>query len=129
VPPDHPLADEQRVDLRQLSDEPFVDFPPGTAARAQSDEAFAAAGVRREVAFEVTTVDFIARLIRQGLCIGLLPAAFVAELPGLPILQLRDAPARMEHLIWSRFSPSPVAAAFLSALGISAAESGSSPDL
>ncbi|MEV1243205.1 LysR family transcriptional regulator [Nonomuraea sp. NPDC050022] len=123
VAPDHPLADEQRVDLRQLADEPFVDFPPGTAARAQSDEAFAAAGVRREVAFEVTTVDFITRLVRQGLGIGMLPAAFVAELADLPVLQLRDAPARMEHLIWSRFSPSPVAAAFLSALGISAAES------
>ncbi|MEU7985948.1 LysR family transcriptional regulator [Streptosporangium canum] len=127
VAPDHPLADEERVDLHQLSDEPFVDFPPGTAARAQSDEAFAAAGVRREVAFEVTTVDFITRLIRQGLGIGMLPAAFVAELPDLPVLQLRDAPARMEYLIWSRFPPSPVAAAFLSALGVSAAESSESP--
>ncbi|MEV6157527.1 LysR substrate-binding domain-containing protein, partial [Nonomuraea sp. NPDC052129] len=128
VAPDHPLADEQCVDLHQLADEPFVDFPLGTAARAQSDEAFAAAGVRREVAFEVTTVDFITRLVRQGLGIGMLPAAFVAELADLPVLQLRDAPARMEHLIWSRFSPSPVAAAFLSALGISAAESASSPE-
>ncbi|MBT2233519.1 LysR substrate-binding domain-containing protein [Nonomuraea sp. NEAU-A123] len=81
-----------------------------------------AAAVRREVAFEVTTVDFMARLIRQGLGIGMLPAAFVSELPDLPVLQLRDAPARMEHLIWSRFPPSPAAAAFLSALGISAAE-------
>ncbi|MGW3365555.1 LysR family transcriptional regulator [Streptosporangium canum] len=127
VAPDHPLADEERVDLHQLSDEPFVDFPPGTAARAQTDEAFAAAGVRREVAFEVTTVDFIARLIRQGLGIGMLPAAFVSALPDLPVLQLRDAPARMEYLIWSRFPPSPVAAAFLSALGVSAAESSKSP--
>ncbi|MEV0391220.1 LysR substrate-binding domain-containing protein [Nonomuraea sp. NPDC050643] len=128
VAPDHPLAGRDRVDLGELSDEPFVDFPPGTAARAQSDEAFTAAGVRREVAFEVTTVDFIARLIRQGLGVGLLPAAFVSELPDLPVLRLRDAPARMEHLIWSRFAPSPVAAAFLATLGIPAAESSRSPD-
>ncbi|MET7460776.1 LysR family transcriptional regulator [Nonomuraea sp. NPDC005501] len=128
VPPGHPLADRERVDLRQLSDEPFVDFPPGTAARAQSDEAFVAAGVRREVAFEVTSVDFIARLIRQGLGIGMLPAAFVSQLPDLPVLRLRDAPARMEHLIWSRFPPSPAAAAFLSGLGVPAAESSGSPD-
>ncbi|MEV0194962.1 LysR family transcriptional regulator [Nonomuraea sp. NPDC050691] len=128
VAPDHPLADEERVDLRRLSDDPFVDFPPGTAARAQTDEAFAAAGVRREVAFEVTTVDFIARLIRQGLGIGMMPAAFVSELPGLPVLHIRDAPARMEHLIWSRFAPSPVAAAFLATLGVSAAECSGAPD-
>ncbi|GAA2298997.1 LysR family transcriptional regulator [Nonomuraea roseoviolacea subsp. roseoviolacea] len=127
VAPGHPLAEEKRVDLRRLADEPFVDFPPGTAARAQTDEAFAASGVRREVAFEVTTVDFIARLIRQGLGIGMMPAAFVSELPGLPVLQISDAPARMEHLIWSRFAPSPVAAAFLATLGVSAAECSGSP--
>ncbi|TDD96718.1 LysR family transcriptional regulator [Actinomadura rubrisoli] len=128
VSPDHPLADEEHVELRRLSDEPFVDFPTGTAARAQTDEAFAAAGVRREVAFEVTAVDFIARLIQQGLGIAMLPAAFVSQLPGLPIVRLSDAPARVEHLIWSRFRPSPAAAAFLSALGTSTVESSASPD-
>jgi DNA-binding transcriptional LysR family regulator len=120
VAPDHPLADKEHVDLRQLVDEPFVDFPAGTAGRAHSDGAFSAAGLRREVAFEVTTADFMARLIRQGLGIGMLPAAFVSELPDLPTIRLRDAPARIEHLIWSRFQPSPAVVAFLSALGISA---------
>jgi DNA-binding transcriptional LysR family regulator len=121
VAPDHPLVDQEHVNLRQLADEPFVDFPAGTAARAQSDDAFAAAGVRREVAFEVTAPDFMAGLIRQGLAIGMLPAAFAAGLPGLPSIRLSDAPARVEHLIWSRFRPSPAAAAFLSTLGISTA--------
>jgi DNA-binding transcriptional LysR family regulator len=120
VAPGHPLVDEENVDLRRLADEPFVDFPPGTAARAQTDEAFAAAGVRREVAFEITAPDFMARLIRQGLAIGMLPAAFAAELPGLLSIRLSDAPARVEHLVWSRFRPSPAATAFLSALGVAA---------
>jgi DNA-binding transcriptional LysR family regulator len=120
VSPDHPLADKERVDLHRLSDEPFVDFPPGTAGRAHADAAFATAGIRREVAFEVTTADLMARLIRQGLGIGMLPAAFAPELPGLSIVRLRDAPARIEHLIWSRFQPSPAAAAFLSVLGVAA---------
>ncbi|MFS1303578.1 LysR family transcriptional regulator [Streptosporangium longisporum] len=128
VAPGHPLAGRARVDLRELSDEPFVDFPPGTAARIQTDEAFTAAGVRREVAFEVTNMDFMARLIRQGLGIGMLPAAFVPELPDLPVLRVRDAPARMEHLIWSRFPPSPAAAAFLSLLDVPAAEPAGSPE-
>ena len=119
VAPDHPLADKEHVDLCQLADETFVDLPSGTAGRAQSDAAFAAAGVRREVAFEVTAADLMARLIRQGLGIGMLPAAFVSGLPDLSIVRLRDAPAGKEHLIWSRFQPSPATAAFLSALGIS----------
>ncbi|AWS43009.1 LysR family transcriptional regulator [Streptosporangium sp. 'caverna'] len=120
VAPDHPLAGQEDVDLHRLADEPFVDFPAGTAGRAHSDAAFAAAGVRREVAFEVTAADMMARLIRQGLGIGMLPAAFVPELPDLPVVRLRDAPARVEHLIWSRFRPSPAAAAFLSTPGIAA---------
>lgn len=114
----HPLAGRERVELRDLADEPFVDFPSGTAARAQTDEAFAAAGVRRDVAFEISTADFMARLIRQGLGIGLMPASFVPQLTGLAVLEIRDAPARMEHLVWSRFPPSPATTAFLGELGI-----------
>ncbi|MEV5829272.1 LysR family transcriptional regulator [Spirillospora sp. NPDC052242] len=118
VPPDHPLAGEAETDLPRLADEPFVDFASGSAARAQSDQAFEAAGVRRDVAFEITTPQFMAALIRQGLGIGLLPAAFVSDLPDLPAVRLRDAPARVEHLVWSRFRPSPAAAAFLADLGV-----------
>ncbi|MEE4492928.1 LysR family transcriptional regulator [Streptomyces sp. NPDC050529] len=127
VAPGHPLADLDQVDLARLADEPFVDFPAGTAGRAQSDDAFAQAGVRREVAFEVTAPDPMARLIRQGLGVGLLPAAYVAEFPDLPVVRLRDAPARVEHLVWSSLRPSPAAAAFLSLFGITAAESSGSP--
>ncbi|MFG1946215.1 LysR family transcriptional regulator [Nonomuraea sp. NPDC048826] len=119
VAPGHPLADRDHVMLRDLADEPFVDFPAGSAGRIQSDEAFAAAGVRREVAFEVSTPDFMARLIRQDLGIGMLPESFAPVFPDLPVVRLSDAPARLEHLIWSRLRPSPAAAAFLSMIGIS----------
>ncbi|MEV4075235.1 LysR family transcriptional regulator [Nonomuraea fuscirosea] len=118
VTPGHRLAGEERVTLSRLAGEPFVDFPAGTAGRSQSDEAFAAAGIAREVAFEVSTPDFMARLIRLGLGIGMLPEAFVPQLPDLPVVRLSDAPARMEHLIWSRHQPSPAALAFLTALGV-----------
>ncbi len=114
---DHPLAAAGGVDLRRLAEETFVDFPAGTAGRAQSDEAFQAAGVRREVAFEATAVDFMARLVREGLGIAMLPAAFVREVPGLAVLRVRDAPGRVEYLVWSPARPGPAAAAFLTALG------------
>ncbi|SEL52586.1 DNA-binding transcriptional regulator, LysR family [Rhodococcus maanshanensis] len=118
VPASHPLADERAVDLNRLADEVFVDFPAGSGGRAQTDEAFAAAGVRRRVAFEVMAVDFIARLIRQGLCIGLLPASIVSEFPDLRVVELVDPPTRVEHLVWGRLRPTPAAAAYLSGLGV-----------
>ncbi|MFH8292522.1 LysR family transcriptional regulator [Streptomyces sp. NPDC018059] len=116
VAPGHPLATEEEVDLSRLAEEAFVDFAEGSAARAQSDEAFAAAGLRREVAFEVSGVELMARMVRHGLGIALLPATFAAELPGLRTVPVTNGPVRVERLVWSRFTPSPAASAFLALL-------------
>ncbi|MGW7243732.1 LysR family transcriptional regulator [Streptomyces sp. NPDC054804] len=118
VAPGHPLATQHEVDLRRLADEVFVDFADGSAARAQSDQAFAAAGLRREVAFEVSGVELMVRMVRHGLGIALLPAAFTAELHGLRCVPITDGPIRVERLIWRRFTPSPAASAFLALSGV-----------
>ncbi|MFE0178782.1 LysR family transcriptional regulator [Streptomyces sp. NPDC059002] len=118
VAPDHPLAGRREVGLGCLVDEAFVDFAEGSAARAQSDQAFAAAGLRREVAFEVSGVELMSRMVRHGLGIALLPAAFATELHGLRIVPITDGPVRVEHLVWNRFPPSPAASAFLELLGV-----------
>lgn len=118
VAPNHPLATEQEVDLRVLAEEVFVDFADGSAARAQSDEAFAAAGLRREVAYEVSGVELMARMVRHGLGIALLPAMFAAALHDLRTVRVTNGPVRVERLVWSRFTPSPAAAAFLALLAV-----------
>ena len=111
VAPDYHRA-ENEADLQSLAEEPFIDFRAGAAGRAQSDEAFAAAGVRREVPFEVSSADFMVDLVRQGLGVGMLPVAFAERFSNLRIIRLRDAPTRVEHLIWDN-RPSPAATAFL----------------
>ncbi|MET9029665.1 LysR substrate-binding domain-containing protein [Nocardia sp. NPDC004168] len=116
---DHPLAGERSIDLRTLSAEVFVDLPAGTAGRLQSDQAFTAAGLDRDVAFEVTSADYIARLVRPGLAIAMLPSAYVPQLEGVTTIEVTDAPARVEYVIWSR-SRTPAATAFLTVLGITA---------
>lgn len=122
VAPDHPLAGGGEVDIRRLAEETFVDFADGSAARAQSDQAFAAAGLRREVAFEVSGVELMAPMVRHGLGIALLPATFAAELHGLVTVEVIDGPVRVERLVWSRFPPSPAASAFLTLLGVAEAK-------
>ncbi|MBT2896688.1 LysR family transcriptional regulator [Streptomyces sp. McG3] len=118
VSPAHPLAGASSVDLHRLSSEGFVDLPAKTAGRAQSDLAFAAAGLTREVAFEVTNADYLARLVAAGLGVALLPPAYVAGLTGVTTIEVTDAPARVEYVIWGRESRTPAAAAFLELLGI-----------
>ncbi|RMI40399.1 LysR family transcriptional regulator [Streptomyces triticirhizae] len=118
VSPDHPLAGETSVDLGRLSSEAFVDLPAKTAGRAQSDLAFAAAGLTREVAFEVTNADYLVRLVRAGLGVALLPPSFVAGLTGMVTIEITDAPARAEYVIWGREGHTPAADAFLELLGV-----------
>lgn len=118
VAPGHPLAGAPSVDLRRLASEVFVDFPAGTAGRAQTDQAFSAAGLVRDVAFEVTTADYIASLVAPGLAVAMLPPAYADRLPGIVAVDVSDAPARVQHAAWSRSGRTPAATAFLGALGI-----------
>lgn len=122
VPAGHPLADTPQVTLRQIADETFVDFVSGTPARAQSDQAFAAAGLTRDVAYEAGVVELITRLVARGLGVALLPSAFITPLaaadPALALIPVADGPRRIEYLIWSRFNPSPATRAMLKVLGV-----------
>ncbi|MEV4312752.1 LysR family transcriptional regulator [Actinocrispum sp. NPDC049592] len=114
VAPDHPLAGAEVVDLRRLAEEVFVDFPAGTAGRIQSDQAFAAAGLTREVAFEVTNADsLLARLVNQGLGVAMLASTYAPQLSGVVTIEVTDAPSRVEYVIWSQATRTPAATAFL----------------
>jgi len=73
-PPGHPLASRHPVTLGRLAEEPFIDFPPGWGNRAVADSAFAAAGLDRQVLFEVAGFGAAADLVRNGLGIAFLPA-------------------------------------------------------
>lgn len=123
VAPDHPLATESAVDLRTLASEVFVDLPAGTAGRAQSDQAFAAAGLDRVIAYEVTTADsMMARLVEQGLGVAMLASRYVPRLRGVVAVEVTDAPMRVEYAVWSRSGSTPAAIAFLEVLGIASAD-------
>jgi DNA-binding transcriptional LysR family regulator len=121
VAADHALAGRRSVDLARLADETFVDFPTDTPGRAQSDRAFEALGLTRDVAFEVMALDIMADLVRSGLGIALLPSAVAPRGDrGLATIALRRGPTRTEHLAWSAFNPSPAATAFVDSVVVAA---------
>ncbi len=49
---------------------------------------------------------------------ALLPPTYVAGLAGVTTIEVTDAPARVEYVVWGRESRTPAAAAFLELLGI-----------
>ena len=111
--PGHRFAGRRRLRLADLADEAFVDFPADSPGRAQSDRAFAEAGLTRTVAFESMLVDMMLDLVGQGLCIALLAPAVVPDGRELVTVPVTDGPKRVEYLAWSEFNPSPAASVFV----------------
>lgn len=105
----HRLAGRRRLRLKDLADEPFVDFPEGSSGREQSDLAFERARLRREVSLEVNTADLLTGLVRQGLGVALVAPSVAREAPGCVCIPVSDGPVRVEYLAWDSFNPSPVA--------------------
>ena len=111
--PGHRFAGRRRLRLADLADEAFVDFPADSPGRAQSDRAFAEAGLTRSVAFESMLVDMMLDLVGQGLCIALLAPAVVPDGRELVTVPVTDGPKRVEYFAWSEFNPSPAASVFV----------------
>jgi DNA-binding transcriptional LysR family regulator len=66
------------VDLHDLADASFIDFPTGWVARSVVDRAFAALDLHRHVAIEVADPLACKQLIREGLGVALLPESMIA---------------------------------------------------
>ena len=112
----HRLAGRRRLRLKDLADEPFVDFPEGSSGREQSDLAFDRARLRREVSLEVNTADLLTGLVRQGLAAALVAPSVAREAPGCVCIPVSDGPVRVEYLAWDSFNPSPAARAFVDSI-------------
>jgi DNA-binding transcriptional LysR family regulator len=109
--PAHPLAAAQSVRLAALAQTALVDYPAGSAARQQTDRAFAAAGIERRVKFEVDHAELIESIVREGLAVGMLPQPATTALHGLACLPVEDAPQRRVYFVCGHH-PTPAAAAF-----------------
>ncbi|WMJ71379.1 LysR family transcriptional regulator [Stenotrophomonas sp. 24(2023)] len=123
--PQHPLAGRKRLPLQALVDQALVDFPQGTGARRQTDDAFAAANLPHPVRFEVSHLELVERIVRHGLAVGIVPLSIAEGFSGVARIALQPTPRRRVHLVWQRV-PTPAAQAFLQDL-LSAAGAGSAP--
>lgn len=115
LPREHPLVIHRRLSLAQLEDQPLVDFQAGTGARRQTDEAFAAAGLRHRVQFEVGTTNLIEKFVQRGLALGLVAERIAGGFERVKVLPVSDAPVRHLYAIWSK-TPTPAASAFIQLL-------------
>ncbi|WP_433617787.1 LysR substrate-binding domain-containing protein [Dactylosporangium sp. CA-139114] len=109
LPAAHPLAARPRLTLADLAEEPFVDSPPGYGDRAEVDRGFAAAGLRRRVAVEVTGIATVRQSVREGLGVALIPRFPAPDEPGLGAVPI-DAELRWTFAIATASGRRPSAA-------------------
>jgi DNA-binding transcriptional LysR family regulator len=131
-PPEHPIAARACAVLGDLAGEPFIDFPQGWGNRALVDRAFAAAGIDRQVPFEVADFAAARSLVQHGLGMSFLPASVATGLPGLVAIEVTGTSLAWEISVATpaHRRPPTAARAFLAELlraAPAAQESPSSP--
>jgi len=95
----HRLSGRAGVDLAELQDETLIDLPSGWGTRMANDRSFAAAGLRRTVAYEVNDTASLIDFVRHGLAIGMVPPSFVLGIDGITVVPIRHHAPRFQVAI------------------------------
>ncbi len=134
LPLDHPLGRQARVDLTDVSDEPFVGLRPASALRQLTDELCAEAGFRPAEVFEGDDLSTIRGFVAAGMGIAILPAprAGTPESASGPVLYREIAAPRATReicLSWAAERRLPPAAELFRQHVIGRARAGRLPAL
>lgn len=107
--PDHPFAQRETVDVRDLHAQPFIAFTPGSVTRRMTDAAMEEAGVSADIVLSATTAPNCCSMTAAGLGVCVLSPLFVRDhlsrltvLPFTPVLPfnvyaVRPVDARDRH--------------------------------
>jgi DNA-binding transcriptional LysR family regulator len=77
--PVHPLARRRRVTPRDLAEQPFILFEPGSATRRVIDRFFASENIQPMIVMDTENVEIIKAMVKTGMGIGIVPYQAVAR--------------------------------------------------
>lgn len=111
----HRLARRRSVGLRVLDDTPMAGLIPGAGVRGIIDAAFAEAGLRQRLQYEVTHADLIRQLVAADLGTAIVPQTMAAAMSDVAVVRLTPSFRFLTYACWSR-DPTPAARAFVTLL-------------
>ncbi len=123
---DHRLGQRRRIRLAELSDETFVDFPPGWAARVTIDSVFSALRIYRRVAFEVNDIIGLLNLVSHNLGIAIVPGGFASIAAEISYVRIVNPPVLRYAAITRRGEPMSAASQSFLAVALAAMRSSGS---
>ncbi|MEV0786174.1 LysR family transcriptional regulator [Streptomyces sp. NPDC050423] len=115
--PGHRLATAGRTLVKDLADEPFVDFRAGTGLETAVRRLAAHCGLERRITCDVTQIRLLVDLVRAGIGVAIVPRR-IGEDAGLPCVSIRQPePGRTVVLVGRAPRPrNPAARALLDRL-------------
>ncbi|MEU9592006.1 LysR family transcriptional regulator [Streptomyces sp. NPDC048219] len=87
--PGHPLAEAGRTLIKDLAEEPFVDFRAGTGLETAVRRLAAHCGLERRITCDVTQIGLLVDLVRAGIGVAFVPRR-IGERAGLPCVRIRQ---------------------------------------
>jgi DNA-binding transcriptional LysR family regulator len=112
--PDHPLADRERLALRELADDTWT----APSREHLIYRACVAAGFEPRIAFVTRDPLTAAALVGAGLAVTLMPSLVAGRLPGIVVVPLSARrPRRSLYALTPAAGARPAAGAFVAALG------------
>jgi DNA-binding transcriptional LysR family regulator len=87
--PGHPLATAGRTLIKDLAEEPFVDFRAGTGLETAVRRLAAHCGLERRITCDVTQIGLLVDLVRAGIGVAFVPRK-IGERAGLPCVRIRQ---------------------------------------
>jgi DNA-binding transcriptional LysR family regulator len=102
LPPDHPLAQRDAVDLADLADEPLIMYE-SSPSTTNTHQAFAARGLRPRIVASVPQVILVQALVGRGVGYGLLmsrPNSAPVSVEGRPLaVRPLEPPGTRTHVV------------------------------
>ncbi len=89
--PKHPVASRERVTLKDLARERFIDMNQGWASRQLTDRAFGQAGLKRDIVCELDDVVLLLQMVEEGLGVAIIPGLSTRITSGLKSVPIHPA--------------------------------------
>jgi len=113
--PGNRFAERTDVSLHELEDAPMAGLIAGAGVRGIIDRAFAEAGLRQRLQYEVTHADLQRQLVAEDLGLAIVPQTMAAAMHGVAVIALRERFRFLTYATW-RSDPTPAARALIALL-------------
>lgn len=103
VPRNHPLAGRKRISLEEVASEKLITFDNNCNIRKAIDSIYEKAGIRPDIAYEVSNEIMVTGIVATGLGVGIVPLIKGMDYRNVKTLEIEGCTSlRSMYMIWEK---------------------------